>query len=447
MRLKMAPSDFRVREELSYVPSAKGDYYVHVLTKEKVDTLTALGIVAREAGVTRAEIAFAGLKDRQGRTEQWISIRGRRLDFVGQGVQVRYVGRSDEPVNSKMSGGNHFAIVARDMSPFEAIRVRRNLPAVRQSGFPNYFDDQRFGCLRHGQGFVMRELLLGHDERALAQILARPSPIAIAGDVKLKRALQRHWGDFETCLKIARGPIYERVFTHLLRNRGDFRGALALLPERMKLIHAFAYQSFLWNRAVVRLLLGIVPQKERLLLQSLGGQLVAWRYASPEVVSVLETIETPLYGADGDGGHPDFRRAMHATLIAEGLTEDRFRTVAIPGMFLKSEPRPLLVHPADLVVRDPAPDERNRGRMKIEFSFALPRGSYATLLLKRLFAETGRRGENGFRNPGEQDRIGYRDRPPHRGPVRGAFQPRPPHGLGRGPRSDERPPPRPRRDS
>jgi tRNA(Glu) U13 pseudouridine synthase TruD len=35
---------------------------------------------------------------------------------------------------------------------------------------PNYFDDQRFGCLRHGQGFPMRSVLLGDHERALAAV-------------------------------------------------------------------------------------------------------------------------------------------------------------------------------------------------------------------------------------------------------------------------------------
>ena len=34
-----------------------------------------------------------------------------------------------------------------------------------------------------------------HYERALQQLIATPSPRAITGDVKLKEALQRHWGD------------------------------------------------------------------------------------------------------------------------------------------------------------------------------------------------------------------------------------------------------------
>ena len=87
MPIKQSPRDFHVRELLEFPEDPAGEFYVHLLKKEKIDTQEALSLISRNAKVPRGDIAFAGLKDRQGRTEQWISIRGRRVD-VGLGVSV-----------------------------------------------------------------------------------------------------------------------------------------------------------------------------------------------------------------------------------------------------------------------------------------------------------------------------------------------------------------------
>ena len=170
MRLKMMPDDFRVREELSYPEVRDGAYYVHLMRKEKLDTQQALSRVAQLAGVRREDLAFAGLKDRQGQTEQWISIRGRRLDHSGKDLTVSFQGRTDRPLSSRLSSGNHFEIVARDLSRQDVDLIGRNAELVVRDGLPNYFDDQRFGNLRHGQGFVMRDILRGDYEAAVAAL-------------------------------------------------------------------------------------------------------------------------------------------------------------------------------------------------------------------------------------------------------------------------------------
>lgn len=386
MRLKALPGDFRVREVLAFPDVPEGAHYVHLLTKTKLDTPAALAIVAREAGVERADIAFAGLKDRQGQTEQWISIRGRRVDLVTPDLRVRFVGRSDQPITSKLSAGNQFRIVVRDLGLTDVVAVRRGLPSLRQSGFVNYFDDQRFGCIRHGQGFAMREVLRGNYEVALHMLLARPSPVAVTGDVRLKRLLARSWGDWRTCREIARGPVFARVFGHLERNPRDFRGALEHLPLRLKLIHAYAYQSFLWNRGVSRLLLRVVPRRERMFVHTLSGDLVVWRYLKEDLVAEFAQLATPLWAPGSLLARDAFGDAMHSVLQVEQLPAEPPEEGYPAGMALREEPRAMLVRPRELTVAAPQADELNRGRSKLEFTFTLPRGSYATMLLKRLFA-------------------------------------------------------------
>ena len=93
MKLKDAPGDFRVRETLDYVEDPHGPHFVHRLRKEKLDTLEAIRQIADRLGIDRTRIAFAGLKDRQGVTEQWISIEGERLDWRDRNLELRFVGR------------------------------------------------------------------------------------------------------------------------------------------------------------------------------------------------------------------------------------------------------------------------------------------------------------------------------------------------------------------
>ena len=54
-------------------------------------------------------------------------------------------------------------------------------------------------------------------------------------------------------------------------------------------------------------------------------------------------------------------------------------------LFFKHEERPLLVTPHKLVIGRSGPDELNRGFSKVNVAFTLPPGSYATLVIKRLF--------------------------------------------------------------
>lgn len=387
MRIKVTPADFRVTELLDFEPSPSGRHFVHRLRKQKLSTQEALAAIVQHAGIDRAAVAYAGLKDRQAVTEQFISIDGHRLDLQQANWSLTCVGRSERPIQSKLSRGNSFEIVVRDLAPVEAARVRRDLPSVVRTGFPNYFDDQRFGCLRHGQGFVMVQVLRGDYEAALRALVAEPSPVAISGDVKLKRALMHHWGDWDACMRIARGPVYRPVFERLLADPGDFRGALAALPTRMKLIHSFAYQSFLWNRAVSRMIKPMVPGVQRLKIDTLAGWLLAWRYLDREVEERLSAMSTPLYAPDGDGGAPQFRAGMAEEMANAGVARQDFLQHEVAGMVWKEEPRAVLVKPADAAPPDLAADELHPDRMRVTLRFSLPRGSYATMLLKRLFAQ------------------------------------------------------------
>ena len=71
-------------------------------------------------------------------------------------------------------------------------------------------------------------------------------------------------------------------------------------------------------------------------------------------------------------------------LASEGVEQRQFRLKKLEKTFFGKGLRPALMAPAGLKSSGGS-DELNRGRQKLALSFELPKGSYATVLLKRLF--------------------------------------------------------------
>jgi tRNA pseudouridine13 synthase len=177
----------------------------------------------------------------------------------------------------------------------------------------------------------------------------------------------------------------------------------------VRLIHLYAWQSHLWNRALVAWMRGLLPVEERVVLECEEGPLIAFAGAPPP--AVLQRSTLPLPGERLEGvTDPDALRLFEEVLADEDLEPSRM-AVDVPGFRLKSEERALLVRPAHLRVRPPEPDNLNPGALAVRVRFELPRGGYATLIVKRLFAEAvgeGREREDLRR--GSQARTGERPR-------------------------------------
>jgi tRNA pseudouridine13 synthase len=85
----------------------------------------------------------------------------------------------------------------------------------------------------------------------------------------------------------------------------------------------------------------------------------------------------------------DEQRIVDCVLTKEGLTLADFAIESETGNFFKTRARQVLFTPDDFTMSKPVRDEinskGNTQRFKIQISFSLPKGSYATLVTKRLF--------------------------------------------------------------
>ena len=387
MRLKQRVGDFRVRELLrrDYL-APEGEHRVYRVTKRKLDSEEAARRLATEAGVERGEVQLAGLKDRQGLTIQYMSVaRGRDVHLADAELKIEPAGFATSPLAGEDSLGNAFELTVRALSRADLHCLRANLPRMRAHGMLNYFDDQRFGNLTHGQGWIYKGLCLGQTGEALRRLLGARSPRDDERHRRFKDGLERHWGDWRECRDVAgRFGAHHSVFEHLAKTLDDFAGAFEHVSTRLRTIHLFAWQSHLWNRALVEWMRELAPLEQRVVLEGEEGTLLAYRDAPPPTLLARSRLRLPGERLE-DVTEPEVRRLFERVLAEEGLAPEQM-AVSVKGFHLKGEERELIVRPAHLRVRPPEPDNLNPGLWAVRVRFELPRGSYATLIVKRLFA-------------------------------------------------------------
>ena len=386
MKLKTKPGDFRVQELLdeSYL-EPRGAHRVYLVQKRKMTSFEAAEILSALAQVQTSDVSMAGLKDRQGVTTQYMSVPGgRRVELEQPELKIRPVGCASVPISAQHSRGNEFEIRVRDLSPKEQVALKRNRPIVAKLGVPNYFDEQRFGNLRHCQGWIAKDLMLGHPQRALQNLLCAASPHDAGKLGDFKAALRGAWGDWSECREISgRFGEHHSVFEHLRSNPEDFRGAFYHIRSRLRLIHLYAYQSHIWNRALALFLARISGDQGARIASSIEGLLVFPDRFLAEVSEWKSSLRLPGVGLE-DVDNPAQRALFEEILADEGLTAEQFRIDGVSGFQLKGEDRRMFIKPEKLTVKA---DGRSEDRAAFMLTFELPRGAYATLVTRGLLAE------------------------------------------------------------
>ena len=380
MKLKSKPGDFVVSELLreDYV-RPRGRFRVYRVTKKKRTSLEAAGTLARLAGVPAGEIGIAGLKDRQGVTTQYMSVAGGKpVRLRTPELRIEPVGFAEEVLESRHSLGNRFEVTVRAVPQGTLPRIEASLAEVRAHGLVNYFGEQRFGNLVAGQGWLARDLAIGKPGRALERLLCSASDRDDAKNKKFKAALAARWGDWRACREIA-GVFgaHHSVFEHLARHPEDFAGAFRHVASRLRLIHLYAWQSHLWNRAVARYVEEVTPSAQRISISTPEGRLCFARDALAADPAMQGTFRLPGPRLE-DVTHPRQRELLAQELAREGLRPEEFRIEGVPGFQLKGEDRELLLRPSGIRM-----SETPRG---LVFTFELARGAYALLVVQRLLA-------------------------------------------------------------
>jgi tRNA pseudouridine13 synthase len=385
MKLKQLPEDFSVSESWRFDPDPRGQWYVYLMDKQKLSTFEAVERLRAAAGIQAADVSYCGLKDKQGRTTQLVAVRGTRVEMQEPDLRLKPLGRTATALSAANTTSNRFAVTVRDLSEEDVARLPASVAEVRRIGVVDYFDSQRFGSLKHGQGFLVKELMRGDHEGALRNFLARPSELDRTDDARVKQFWKENWGHWERKNPYPGADRYDLVVRWLRKHPGDFLGAFLRTEPRWRGLQVFAYQSWLWNEGVKAYLRDVVGVERLVSIRYQAGTLLFPRELDRELSRELRDRTFPLLAPQTTFQDPRVERAALSVLAREKQVLADLRVKDAPQIHFDPEERPLLVHPGKLVVGEARKDELNRDRLRVNLAFTLPPGAYATLVVKRLF--------------------------------------------------------------
>ncbi|MDG3006294.1 tRNA pseudouridine(13) synthase TruD [Paludisphaera mucosa] len=389
MKLKRQPEDFQVEELPIVAATDRGRYTFYRLSKTDLGTIEAVEAICRRWNIPGGRVAYGGLKDRHAVTVQYLTIFDGPAHAIHQpNLDLEPLGKLERAYGPQDFSGNRFVVVLRDMTAGAAAEAGRQLVAASNDGVPNYFDDQRFGSVGYSGEFIAHAWLQGDYEKALRLALAEPNAFDRSETKARKAALRTHWGNWPEA-KAALDRSSERsLVTYLVDHPTDFAGAFSRHKRELRGLYFSAFQSWLWNLILAGWIERNTTPEQRVLVDLKVGALPFpvgldpdQRRLIDEAELLLPSSRTPL--PDGPLGE-----IAADVLAAFGLTWADMRVKKLKDVFFSKGSRRALI-PLDDVRSEVLDDSFERGKKAVRLEFTLPKGAYATMLVKRLTEAVG----------------------------------------------------------
>lgn len=379
--IKESPDDFIVTEIPAYLPCGSGEHCYLTIEKCGITTIEAIRRIAQGLKVPERDIGYAGMKDAVGITRQTISIQWVKpesaLALKLDGVRVISAVRHSNKLKIGHLRGNRFRAVVRGVSTADIQRVPAILDILARRGVPNYFGYQRYGA--QGNSHLIGAAILRRDWRGCVD--------SLIGEQDAVR--DREWssaisafrqGDLEEALRLfPRHCRTERdVLQRLISRPEGYEKAFSAVHPRLKKLYLSAVQSFLFDQVVARRIEGLDEVKAGdLAFKHVNGAcfIVEDGAIESERAEAFEiSASGPMFGCRmkrPEGAAWELEREV---LEQAGLDLPDFDLSG--GLRMEGERRPLRVPPGDMSW-DSSVDT-------VTVEFTLPKGSYATSLLREI---------------------------------------------------------------
>jgi tRNA pseudouridine13 synthase len=364
-----------------YLPCGEGEHTYAVIEKRGMTTLEALRRIARTLGATERDLGYAGMKDAVGVTRQTVSIPRvppeQVLGLELPGIRVLSAALHRNKLRLGHLAGNRFRIRVRGVGSDAMEASGAVLDLLGRRGVPNFFGAQRYGL--QGNSHLVGRALLQRDFRgAVDRIIGDPGAVQ---DGRWREAIEAYrQGELAESVRLFPGHCRtEREIIQRLAGRPEaWEKAFHAVHPRLKKLYLSAFQSDLFDRVLEKRLAGF----DRVM----AGDL-AWKHDNGACFLVTDpAVEAPraeAFQISPTGPIFGFRmsfpeeapRLMEEALLAEeGLTPASFDLPG--GLSMEGGRRPLRVP-----LGEPAAEMESDG---LVLSFTLPRGSYATSVLREI---------------------------------------------------------------
>jgi tRNA pseudouridine13 synthase len=378
--IKEVPEDFLVEEIPLYSPCGEGEHLYVEVEKQGLTTFDLLSRLARTLGVRERELGYAGLKDARATTRQTVSIPGVKPDQVLglelEGVRILSARFHRNKLRPGHLAGNRFTIRIRQIREGSLDEARDVLHVLQNVGVPNRFGSQRYGSLGNSH-LIGGALLRQNFEEAARQIVGDPSMIS---NERWRTGAERFAaGDLEGALAALPARYRdERRMIHALIEGRSARAAVLGMPRKLLRLYLSAYQSQLFDRMVTMRLST---------LDILWAGDMAWKhdngacffvedpaFEQPRADRFEISPSGPLFGYKTTLARGQAGLMEESLLDKEKLRLKDFRLEG--GLGMEGERRPLRVPLNGVDVTADGAD--------LVLAFSLPKGSYATSVLREV---------------------------------------------------------------
>lgn len=338
------------------------DFLTFTLVKKGLSTQEAVKQISRSNHLNIKRIAANGNKDKNAITAQRISIFKVKPESIQKDYQRMFLkdfAFSDKSCRIGALYGNRFTVTVRDFEGSdEKIEEAKN---DLMRGVQNFYGPQRFGS--SALNIDVSRAIIARDFRKAVYLLCLEDRIESENSKQARLMLKGIFSKFilddaEIDMKAAESALQnlpyfmfseKEILSALLKSRHDYVGALRLMPKYFRLLILQSYQSYLFNKVLS---------------------------SFKSIEEIPETI--PAIGYDMHIGESKSYEIIRKVMEQEGIASlEQLKIAQIPEASLKTFEREGLMKPEGL--------EFKRDGKDITISFSLKKGSYATVLLMKIF--------------------------------------------------------------
>ena len=392
--IKSQPGDFVVEEIPLYEPKGEGEHLYLRIEKTNVSHGELMSCLRRQFGVKEVDIGYAGMKDKAAVTTQTISIHlphgdPPSVENYHERINVLWARRHTNKIRRGHLRGNRFSIRIRDVNPLNVTVVKRCLDQLQQAGMPNYFGVQRFGYRCNNQ--ILGAAIVREDWQSLLDELLGAAGAVFPEYQRERRELYDQGQYAEAARQWTAANRNELIAIRTLRDGKSLHGVCHSFGPTPLSFWISALQSAVFNRVLDERL------QQGTLLSLMEGDL-AWKHDSRSVFAVTavelegDELATRLERFEISPSGPLFGSGM---TCADGLVDEAeahaLRATGLPlealaqvGYGVHGGRRAMRVPVTNVEIDSGVDEEGNY----IHLAFDLPRGAYATVLLREIMRTT-----------------------------------------------------------
>ena len=364
-KIKQNENDFSVSEVLSKKAISSFEnpngHAVYLLTKSGIDTNHALIDIEKRYGIVLKSL---GLKDANAKTKQFVYTY-KKLNSLekieGKKYLAERVGFTQKPISKKYMLGNIFEIEISD--------ITQSLPSISDNeNFLNFFGYQRFGSRRPVTHLVGKSLIKGEYEKVLDYLLTFSSKYDSEKNNEFRKLILEKKSESELIDLLPYSMDIERNLLKQLSIDKDPKKVIRSIPLTLRRFYVQAYQSFLFNKT-----LSMAYEYEEELFSPTNDDVCfdknfeLGKYQNDP----KQKLAIPLIG------HSYYKKSRFDYYIKKILEDESLS----PKDFFINDFQELSL---DGGFRNTSINIQNFSISKNVVKFQLPRGSYATIILREI---------------------------------------------------------------